>query len=50
MAHPLATSTDEEARDFCREVAAAFPRHAVFTLAATAGRITRAPSIRGESQ
>lgn len=25
MAHPEATSTDEEARDFCRAVLAAFP-------------------------
>lgn len=25
MAHPLASSTDEEAREFCRAVLAAFP-------------------------
>lgn len=27
MAHPDATSTDEEARDFCRAVLRTFPRN-----------------------
>ena len=39
MAHPDATSTDAEAREFCRAVLAAFPEHGDRSLAAPAGRI-----------
>lgn len=41
MAHPDATSTDEEAREFCRAVLVAFPEHGDHRVAAPTRRIAQ---------